>query len=334
MSVPGDLLIPSFLQGLGGPGDQPAALHLDHRNEAIVVCDWWARALGDLRRMRNRLGLIPRGALLSSADAVEARVVAFISATPEDPEAPAARRAVVDWIRMTIRRQRKFLQLETAQTLNRFFWGYLERTAEYERFFDLRRGALPKPVPDPAASRRVWVGFAHGAPTLFALHAGTGTRRRGRGVMATLGINDAFWSVLAINRTGQRFARMALAHDASKGLDDATARELLELLQRPMLGLPGGPQFIVQRGTGPRMRLSLRLAREHGVSRFDAEAHDSVPVLKARRMGLFEIVDAAQLTEFEPTSPDGVWGTYIRLQWFLDPMPAAAKRHSEFFTHG
>lgn len=323
---------PSFL---GGPPDEPSdrAPVLSHRNEAVRVCNWWSSAIERLKSPSNRAGFLSRSVLLARVDALEGRALSFAPPAAEHPEARAARLAVVDWIRMTVRQRPKHLRMKSVQFLNRFFWGDVEHTEAYGRFFDLRcgrRGATPR---DPAAPRGCFVGFAYGAPSMLAMVSGTAGAPRGRGAMRSLGIDNQFWAVHAKNRAGQKLASMVLSQDHSRRLNEQEATQVLELLQRPLLGLPGGPQFIVQRGKGPRMRLGLRRSRSEGLSARSAIQLDGMKALQQYRLGLFELVPMVLFTDFTPTTADGEWGTFERLEWFLEPVPPAARRHSQLFSH-
>lgn len=184
------------------------AEHLDFRGEAIATCAIWEAARDEFIRIPTTgLGLVRRARLAAVARALEYRLTPV---KPEHAEAHAARLACLDWIVHTVSRGSALLTKKTARFLGRFMWGYLERTREFECFFESRRKGLRLVAPPLASlpqTRQCFIGCAYGAPILSSLMRGTGGVR-GRGRWPNMFIDDHAYAVLAKNRAASRLMHL------------------------------------------------------------------------------------------------------------------------------
>lgn len=316
--------------GLGSRAPYDPADHLDFRGEAITVCAVWAEARDAFLKDPPRAGLLRRSGLVSLARALEARVA---PARAEHPDAHAARLACLDWIAYTVSRAAALLTRENARFLDRFVWGYLESTREFQAFFEARKAGARITAPQAASlpsTRQCFVGCAYGAPSLAALMRGTGGVR-GRGRWPVIFIDDEAYAVLGKNRAASRLLWMEAA-GAQRGpdglLQPAIAEQLVEMSD---LGRPGHwPALIVQRAGGPRYVLHLAAGRR-GAGRADlgSDPHWWMGI----RGSLMEVLTERQRWGFTPSVADGSWGSFEQLLWHLTMVRPGARTHRKLFSN-
>ena len=337
----------------------PAEPELDERGAAIDVCDVWGQATRSLKSMANSRGLIKRSRLVGIARSLHSQVIKPSHVRPgveEHTDMLAARLATADWIVHTVSSERKFIGIKGAATLNRFFWGYLERTALFDAYFQLRRSnPLVTPSPAVVAAQATeagaglcHVGFTYGSPTLGALfdraRDGSRHRLRGRGKFSVIGINDSYWQVLHKNKAAHAFLALGFdfdllqqAHAKTSSppaglviIDDEMAARVLAMMTPIADGIDAGPQFIVARNRNQKFRLQLRLARERG---FTQKSYGDDPLAwRRRRANLFDAIETCVMRNFVPSEATGSsWGTFEHFHWYLTAVPNDARRNEELF---
>ena len=322
------------------PSDK--SLATDHRGAAITTCAMWSRAKSEIKC--NRRGLYSRSRLITCAQTLQTKLTAHFDAAASTVDAgtQAAHRATADWILETVRKQKRYLR--NINHLERFFWGYLERTASYADFF---RARLAHENSNPARSvsgvQPCMVGFAYGAPSLGALADGSGLKRgwtqmRGRGRDNSIGINDQFWSILAKNKEAHYLLALASKRITAEPGDLSMASTKLQLLGVKH-GLQGGPQFIVQRAGMPRMRLHLRFGKFRG-SATSRKHFDEISNQPPRQQdgNPFHLIEDLLIENFVESEnqhhrvPEDRWGQYDHLCWCLEPVSKTARRNSQLFA--
>lgn len=339
----------------GAVSDQP---HLDLRGCAIEVCAAWDAALRHVSKTEvTRRGLLRRQVLVIAARALEAdalRPRPQWSGVAENMDMVAGRLAVVDWIAYTVAMGPRRLNRQTALSYSRFYWGYVESTELFAFFFDQRkRCGSVRPVPDTSFGRTgeappnegiCFMGFYYGAPTFGALvDPNRGSRGRGR-YMRQIGLNDQVWQVLEKNRTGHEFvaldrsifnqSAMLECKPGAHIISDEVAALVSRMLASVVATSIGGPQFIVARSDGVRMRLSLRLARQPGASCVRPKTDDAS--WRNSRGGLFRAVeDFCAINFIAKTASAGTsteWGSCERLYWHLERVEPRARKHADLFV--
>ena len=312
---------------------------VNHRSEAVVVCAVWNQVLGGVDASRNTRGLIRRSHVVSCVKSLfdHVRAMNKAQANTVTADVRAARLAVVDWIDLQVRSERKYLR--STVHLSRFFWGYLESTAEYSRFFKIRSGGLASTAEQELVkSSPCSIGFEYGAPTLKAIVDSSKSkgiaRLRGVGKHSSIGINNTFWTVLAKNREAHYLLTKSF-HRFSLSSDDLNLHGSTFNLIGVKLGIKEGPQMIVQRPGRPRMRLRLRFGSSQGSisSRDHFEKHMKntkwSSVFHAIENVLFE--NFQELPEQEHLVLGGRRGAFDRFYWCLEPVSQAARRNSQLF---
>lgn len=339
----------------GAVSGQP---HLDLRGCAIEVCAAWDAALRRVLKSEvTRQVLLRRQVLVIAARALEAdalRPRPQWNGVAEHMDMVAARLAVVDWIAYTVAMGPKRLSRKAALFYSRFYWGYVESTQLFGFFFDQRkRCESVRPVADASFGRTgevppnegiCFMGFYYGAPTFGALvDRNRGSRGRGR-YMRQIGLNDQVWQVLEKNRAGHEFVAldrsilkqraMLECKPAAQIISDEVSDLVSRMLASVVATSTGGPQFIVARRDGVRMRLFLRLARQPGANCVRPKTGDAS--WRNYRGGLFRAVeDFCALNFIAETASAGTpveWGSCERLYWHLERVEPRARRHSDLFV--
>lgn len=310
--------------------------HLDFRSEAITACGAWALARNQfLKDGAPFMGLVRRSKLMAVARSL-APTMQSQPGCAEHVDAISARLACIDWISYTISRCPALLSKKNANYLDRFFWGYLERTSEFDVFFEARKQGLALTTPKakaltPLITRQCFIGCAYGAPTLAAMIRGTGGIK-GRGKYHSIFIDDMAYAVLAKNGAGAQLLQMeytgaGLRRNADGVLDQDVADKLLALVDE-RLPASKWPAFIVQRAGQPRMALHLMPGR-----RGNANADLAADPLWWRRIrgSLLDVVTETRMREFRPNADGANWGTFEQILWHLTPVPGNARTHIQFF---
>lgn len=331
----------------------PVAPHLDKRDCAIFVCAIWSEVNATLLKHVDSRGLVRRSDVVRGARSIENRLETVprpASRGMEHPDTRAACLAAVDWISHAAGRLSKRSSTVRLRDMDRFFWGYIENTALFDHFFTSRKANLDQRPASPKgflpSGQKMTpegichMGFAYGTPTLGALFDKTRSGR-GRGILPRIGLNDSIWDVLAMNKDARKFVSLAnlvpSANDLGPDvylLSEDLAGQTKALVTDVIAGKEGGPQFIVDRGEGRRMRLSLKVAPERG---FSAQSHNTNPDAWRRcRYGLFQSIEDCMQRNFEPlreaTPGDEAWGKYERLHWHLSAIPSNARTHAQMFN--
>lgn len=333
--------------------------HADHRGGAITACDSWRTVLHSAMRQSrpnqlfNLRGLAKRTALLALVE--EARERTCKARTQQGPDTPAAGTyaqahphpddhaalmASFDWIALTVAKGPRTRAKRSLRMLDRFAWGYLERTRAYERFFMCRRIGLEPALREPAHYQpeicRVLIGCAYGAPTLAAWAAGTGRTRGGRRSpkrsskrSTALFIADKAYAVLAANKEAKQLLSMQerFVRLGTPNLGPELAQEFQACVARwSAANSPAGrPVFAVQRGETPRLLLHMNWGHFSTGARewmTDPNAWNTVP-----HATLFDRATRATYRDFRSRTYSE-WGSCDALEWFLSVASPVARRHS------
>jgi len=313
------------------------AEHLDFRTEAITACGAWSQARDRfIKNGDTYMGLVRRARLIAVARALDPEMKSD-PGRPEHIDAHCARLACVDWITYTIGRRPALFTKKSARFLDRFIWGYLERTSEFFAFFEARKNGLILASPKSKIqllSRQCHVGCTYGAPTLASLMHGTGGVK-GRGKYPVIFIDDSAYAVLAKNAAGAQLLQMeytgaGLQRNESGVLNQNVAEKLLALVD-PALSATDWPAFVVQRGGQPRLTLHLAPGRR-GHAKSDLV--DDPNWWRRTPGSLLEVITETRRHEFRANSEETNWGTFEQLLWHLTPVSGSARRYAEFFGAG
>lgn len=306
---------------------------VDFRGVAIRVCHSWGEHHLSALKQKNSRGLVKRSALSIGLKEV-AGWIDSQNWRSEDEKIAAL--AVVDWIGHQISIKSKFIPMAQARVMCRFFWGYLERSSEYAKFYAARGGEFPWNEVNYTFPQPCFVGYAHGAPTLGHLFR-FGEMKSGLGFCA---LNNKTWSILSCNRQGRKLLELVRARDrkpfseAPKELEDEVCLSLIEMGKAVMNGESSGPQWLVFDGS-KRLVFGMKMAREQGGSCLSTGSSFEDRGWRLARHGLLSAMeDMVRLNFLEAennSSGNDPWGTHEHLKWHLQSVDPKARRHHQIF---